>query len=413
MKITLFIIGSSLALLILLFIQIDWIFKSADLKEEQFNQKSTMALSRTVEELCSNEAVCRAFKNCLLDSKTGECRFQINANERNKVDSILNHYLKFYHINLNYIFEIINPDSVIAGSNQKRKAYSQSLQGKITNQNMELKLFFPEQREYIMAEMGPMFISSILLILIIITLFGLTINSLKKEKTILKETKDFVNNMTHELRTPITNIALASNFLVRNSLNDLEKIKLYSEVIQVENKKLNQLVERTLTVASLERGELIDLSSKINIHEVIKEAIQNLSIQIKDKGGEFHISYEAKEYFILGDRAHIAGIFSNLLDNAIKYTINKPMVSVKTYNSENNIVITISDNGIGIPQKNHNQIFESFYRIYNENTNSIKGYGLGLAYVKKVIEAHQGKICLSSIPGEGSQFDIFLPLTKV
>ena len=412
MKTSLFIITSALALAILLIIQINWILKSAELKEEQFNQRTTMALSRTVEDLCTDEAVCRAFRNCLMDSKTGECSLQIGAKEQQKVDSLLNYYLKSYHLNLNYSFEIVKPDTSAIASKQKGKIFSQSLERIATGKNMELKLLFPDHKEFIIAEMGTLFVSSVILIFIIIALFFLTIKSLKKEKRIFKETKDFVNNMTHELKTPIANISLASNFLVKNYSGNTEKIKSYSEIIQAENKRLNRLVERTLSVASLARGELMDLKDKVDIHEVIRESVKNLDMQIQDKGTQLTILCNAEKHFVSGDQIHLIGAFSNLLDNANKYSKEQPEISIKTYNSEKNIVITVTDNGIGIHRKKHEKIFDAFYRIYNGSNNDIKGDGLGLAYVKKVIEAHDGTIGLNSEPQKGCHFEIFLPLMK-
>ena len=234
--------------------------------------------------------------------------------------------------------------------------------------------------------------------------------SLIREKRISEHTTDFLNNMTHEFKTPLTNIALAGKMVGKEALSGHdEKVKHYSEIILQENEKLRLQVEQVLSMTALERGEIPIRKTEIDLHELIDNTIKCISIQIENLKGELTLNLKAENVFIQGDITHLTNAISNLIDNSIKYSKGQPKIVIQTFNSGQNIIITISDNGIGIEKEFQKKVFEKFFRVPTGNVNDVKGFGLGLAYIKKIVELHNGTIVLQSEPGRGTTFAITLP----
>lgn len=399
-KTHLFIAISSAALLALLIIQVSWIFKTAKIKEELFNEKAKMVLARTVEALSSDKETCRNMETA------------IGKNEIQKIDSLFKHYMKFYNFHIDYSFDVIRPIPFkpINETYFAANVYNKRLDEVVSKNGLELKLILPEKRQFIIAEMGTLFITSVVLIIVVLILFWRTIISLMKEKKISEQTTDFLNNMTHEFKTPLTNIALASKMIVKDlTPNQENKTKQYTEIILEENEKLKLQVEQVLSLTALERGEIPLQKVTLDFHELIKNSLKCMSMQLVEKQGNVDLSLRAERVAILGDKIHLTNAICNLLDNAIKYAALKPDVTIKTFNSENNLIVTIADNGIGIERKFQKKIFHKYFRIPTGNIHDVKGFGLGLAYVKKIIELHSGTIVLKSEKGNGAIFSITLP----
>jgi two-component system phosphate regulon sensor histidine kinase PhoR len=407
-----FIIFSSLALVLVLAIQVNWIFKTAQIKEELFNEKANIILARTTEDLKADPETYNNIKN-------GGGNHEIH-----KIDSLFKYYMKFYKFYIDYSFEVIQQgDSQPIflsyqneiGADQYFKptepaCYKNSLE-KVANTNgMELKLIFPDKKEFILQEMSTMFFASIVLILIVVFLFWHTVLSLFKEKAISEHTADFLNNMTHEFKTPITNISLAGKLIIKENANQNEdKVQHYSEIILEENEKLRLQVEQVLTMTAFERGETPMQKNTLDFHSLIIETLRGIQIQIENKQGQLNLNLEAGKFTINGDKIHLINAIRNLLDNAIKYSNNTPSILIQTSNIDSNLVISIADNGIGIDKKYHEKVFNKFFRVPTGDIHNVKGFGLGLAYVKKIIELHDGKISLSSNLNSGTVFTIQLP----
>ncbi|MGZ4089242.1 MAG: histidine kinase dimerization/phospho-acceptor domain-containing protein, partial [Bacteroidia bacterium] len=255
----LFIAVSSLALVIVLVIQINWILRTAKIKEELFNEKSNMVLLRTAEALRSDKDACMNVEvGCIIDS-TSEYALKLGTNEIRKIDSLLNHYMRAYNFHIDYSFELIKPGSVKAKNDWglTTNVYRQRLEEVVSKNGLELKLIFPEKKQFIIAEMGTLFITSVILICVVLVLFWRTILSLLKEKKLSEHTTDFLNNMTHEFKTPLTNIALAGKMILKDpAVKHEEKIKHFSGIILEENEKLRLQVEQVLSMTALERGEI-------------------------------------------------------------------------------------------------------------------------------------------------------------
>ncbi|WP_070137811.1 sensor histidine kinase [Crocinitomix algicola] len=250
------------------------------------------------------------------------------------------------------------------------------------------------------------------IILFVLIFFGFSISVIFKQKKLSEIKNDFINNMTHELKTPIATIGISSETLMNiNPEKSDDKILRYASIIYKENKRLESQVERVLNVANLDKGEIKLNLSTINLHEIIEEAKENFEYnQLEERGGQINLKLNAEYAVLKGDVVHITNIVNNLIDNAIKYCDKIPNLTIKTTNQKNKIIIQFSDNGKGISRDNIKYIFDKFYRVPTGNLHDVKGFGLGLFYVKTIVEAHNGTIHVRSNPGKGSEFSIALPL---
>ncbi len=274
-----------------------------------------------------------------------------------------------------------------------------------------LAVYFPEQQSYIFQSLGFMVSSSISLILIILGTFAFTIYIIIRQKKLSQMKNDFVNNMTHELKTPISTISLASQMLHDNSIPVEQKnIENISNVIMDESKRLGFQVEKVLQMSIFEQGNLKLKLQKINIHDLIANVVNNFAIQVRNQEGEIIQNLHAENYHLNVDEVHFTNILFNLLDNALKYSNEKPVINIVTKSSRNNFILLLSDNGIGIRKEDQKRIFEQFYRVPTGNIHNVKGFGLGLSYVKKVIDGHNGTITVESEPRKGTRFEIVLPI---
>ncbi len=397
---TIFISISSLALIIVLIIQVNWILQSAKIKEEIFNEKANMVLSKTADVLSLDEQACRN-----LDDEVG-------GNEIRKTDSLFTNYMNYYDLNLKYAFEVkkTDGDNQATGETKKNNVYKKRLDEAVSKNGLELNLLLPKKRQFILEEMGTMFITSVILILVVLILFWRTILLLIKEKKISEHTTDFLNNMTHEFKTPLTNIALSGKMLIKESNLKLEdKIKHYSTIILEENEKLRMQVEQVLSMTALERGEIPLHKTELDFHELIHDAVKHISIQIENKHGMLEELLEASNFVVMGDQTHLTNALRNLIDNSLKYSLEKPEISIHSWNEGDKLYVSIADKGIGIDKEFHGKVFDKFFRVPTGNLHDVKGFGLGLAYIKKIIQLHDGTIELRSEKGKGTSFIISIP----
>jgi two-component system, OmpR family, phosphate regulon sensor histidine kinase PhoR len=275
-------------------------------------------------------------------------------------------------------------------------------------------VFFPDVESNIMdvhAEVdSPWFFVGI--IIIVVTLFfGYAIAIITKQRKLSDTKNDFINNMTHELKTPISTISLSSEMILKNDFtNDPERLKRYANIIYKENKRLENQVERVLNVAKLDKHELILQKTKIDIHQLILEAKETFEFNQLEHNGKISLSLNATNAIFNADPVHITNVIYNLLDNAIKYCENTPEISLKTKNEDKKFILEMSDNGIGMKKEDLKNIFEKFYRVPTGNLHNVKGFGLGLFYVRMIIEQHGGSVKVKSEIGKGTSFCISLPV---
>ena len=247
--------------------------------------------------------------------------------------------------------------------------------------------------------------------LIVIFFFVYTLFVILKQRRLSEVQKDFINNMAHEFKTPISTIAISTEVLKDLSIIQTpERLLNYVTIIQNENQRLKQQVERVLQMARLDNEDIGLKREDCDLHELIREINTNSAIGLNARGGKVNLSLMATESRTNVDGLHFTNVISNLLDNAIKYNQATPEITIATQNVDRKILISISDNGIGISPDDQSKIFHKFYRVHTGNVHDVKGFGLGLHYVKLIVEKHGGKISVKSTPGKGSIFTIAIPL---
>lgn len=274
-----------------------------------------------------------------------------------------------------------------------------------------LIVHFPEQQQYLILKTWLTLTMALVLILIVVLCFAYAIFTIIKQKKLSTVKNDFINNMTHEFKTPISTISLATEALQDQSmLQNTDVRKRYLKIIDTENQRLSRQVEKVLQIASLEKEDFELKIEMVDVHKTIEKALQNIALQVEKKGGRIITDLKATQKEIPADEHHLTNIIYNLLDNASKYTVKPPQISITTAdNPGSGILIRIIDNGIGMTKEVINRIFDKFYRKPTGNLHEVKGFGLGLSYVKTLVEAHGGIIDVKSATGRGSVFEIFLP----
>jgi two-component system phosphate regulon sensor histidine kinase PhoR len=273
-----------------------------------------------------------------------------------------------------------------------------------------LLLYFPEQKIYLLTQMNIMSAISSIFILVIISSFTYTIITIIRQKKLSLIKNDFINNMTHELKTPISTISLACQALRDKDVQKSENLyQNYINVINEENERLGMMAEKVLQTAQLEKGKLRLNKVGFNFHDVIEDAINKIDLQLKARHGKITTNLAAEFSFVEADKVHLTNVIFNLLDNAIKYSPESPEIKISTENVNKGMMIHVKDNGSGISKANQKKIFDTLYRISTGNVHNVKGFGLGLSYVKAIVEMHGGYIKLESELKKGSVFSIFVP----
>ena len=279
-----------------------------------------------------------------------------------------------------------------------------------------LTIIVPEYKKIVYQSLRVPILSAIIFTIIIITAFYLTVRTMLKQKKISEIKNDFINNMTHEFKTPIATISLAVDAL-RNEkvISNKEKMNYFSTIIKEENRRMNRQVETILKAALLDKQEVQLLLRPMHAHEIIRDVADNFSLQLEDRNGKIELELNAENDFIEADEVHLSNLVNNLIDNAIKYSKDDqpPLIKISTASTNKSIIITIEDNGIGMTKETAKRVFEKFYRAHTGNIHNVKGFGLGLSYVKTMVEAHGGNIKVDSVLGKGSSFTIELPIKKL
>jgi two-component system phosphate regulon sensor histidine kinase PhoR len=258
-------------------------------------------------------------------------------------------------------------------------------------------------------------LTSVLFTIIIITAFYLTVRTMLRQKKLGEIKNDFINNMTHEFKTPIATISLAVDALKNEKvLQDRSKMSYFSAIIKEENQRMNRQVETILKASQLERQEVELNMQPLHVHKIITDVVDNFALQLQSKKGTAELLLNATNDLIMADEVHFSNMVNNLIDNAVKYSRdNTPLIlKIATTSNQKNLTIRVEDNGIGMSKETVKRVFERFYRAHTGNLHNVKGFGLGLSYVKTIVEAQGGEIKVDSVLGRGSTFILDLPLKK-
>ncbi|HAG15776.1 MAG TPA: hypothetical protein DCG69_04520 [Bacteroidales bacterium] len=402
--------------------QLYWIKNAYDLKKDQFDKRVLMGLksiSNTLFELQNAGTEKRVF---LIDNIQEPSDSDYEHLNYVLIDSLLANELICIHIEDDYEYAVYQgkTKNIIGGHFKHFQAEILSSEFKVSLNCVRsespyyLALYFPSHDNLIIHNMLAGFILSGLFVVILGFSFIYTVVVIFQQKKVSLMKNDFVNNMTHEFKTPIATVSLASEMLLRPEIqNNTEKTKKYAKIIYDENIRLKHQVDQILQIAVLDKGEFRIRKKEIDVHRILDEVIQNSEIFIHERKGSITKIYSAARPKIRADKMHFINIISNLLDNANKYSPEAPEITVRTKNIKNGILISVEDKGIGIKPDDQAYIFKQFHRVHTGNIHDVKGFGLGLFYAEKMVKEHDGFIRLNSTFGSGSTFEIYLPFNDL
>ncbi len=414
------IIIMTAALIGLLGIQLYWIQSASSVKEASFRRSVNEAMARVVYKLERLEkrraAEISPFGGMLSFNRHLDYSLFITEHE---MDSLISLELNIRGVDTRYQFGIYKPERdqfIMEKSSEQRmqliqKGYAYPLFSFDMFTTPEyLLIYFPRERQFLLTELWGMLLISIVLIVVIVYTFSYTITILVRQRKLSDMKTDFINNMTHEFKTPISTISLACEALSDKEIPKSESVyDSYIEMISEENRRLSMLSERILHASVLEKGELKMHKELVNLHTIIRDVIKSIRIQVEIKDGVIYANLRAKPAQLEGDRVHLTNLVFNLLDNANKYTPRKPVIRIRTENSGHGITLKVEDNGSGISKTEQKKIFDKLYRIPTGNIHDVRGFGLGLSYVKAIVEEHKGKINIESEMNKRTIFTIYLP----
>lgn len=414
------IIAITIALTGLMGIQIYWIRNASSVKEANFRRSVNEAITKVVSKIELFE------KRRSIEKSRPEGLLNISAHlpydefiTKNVLDSIISRELNIRGIDTRFEFGIYKPENeaylIEKSPNYRKELFDKGyafplFQSDIFTPPEYLLIAFPNEQRFLLTELWGMLLISLVLIIVIVYSFSYTITIIFRQKRLSEMKNDFINNMTHEFKTPIATISLACEAMNDKDIQrSAELSATYINMIQEENKRLAGMAEKILQTAVIDSGELKIKKEMINIHDIIHDVVKNIRIQVEIKDGVIIKSFYATDPRINGDKVHVTNLIYNLLDNANKYSPRKPMIRISTENTSNGIQITIDDNGIGISKSEQKKIFDKLYRVPTGNIHDVRGFGLGLSYVKAIVEEHHGKISIESEVNKGSKFKVFLP----
>jgi two-component system phosphate regulon sensor histidine kinase PhoR len=428
-----------LSLLGLIFFQILWLKSSLESQEQKFNEHLIMATYQVSEDLIQEKGnlmplikkknqsllpserlqleffaptiaqkftkdeikqiIRRAFEKQQLKKVPFE--FSISSMSLAGEDLVSENYYKMQADTINNIRQAIPLESP-SGSNSEG----------ISPQEF-LVILIPHAKNFIWQSMTWFITGSVLFTIIIMCAFFITVRALIKQKKLSEIKSDFINNMTHEFKTPLATISLAVDALKNDKVSgNKEKMDYFTGIIKEENKRMNKQVETILQAALLDKQEVQLNLKKLHAHEMINSALNNIHLQVEEKQGKLESNLAATKDLVMLDDVHFTNLISNLLDNAVKYSKENLKIVLSTQNTGTQFKIRIEDNGIGMNKETVSRIFEKFYRAHTGNLHNVKGFGLGLSYVKTMVDAHQGTIKAESTPGKGTIFYLSFPLAK-
>ncbi|MBK6340231.1 MAG: HAMP domain-containing histidine kinase [Bacteroidetes bacterium] len=396
-------------------IQVYWMQQALSLQEKQFDHRIRIALYGAADELISQTKGSQVLLETINRVYSNYYTIDFSAPVKTKeLEQIL--LTSFQNQNLNVDFEYgifdCTDERILYGrlvkieEKLKDRAVVFDLDGA---ENYYIGILFPTQRSFLLNQIN-IWIFFTAVLLLVILFFTYTIWTILKHRRLSEVKNDFINNMTHEFKTPISTIALSSEVLLKDNIMDNpERFRHYVKIINEENKRLKGHVESVLQIALFDNKKIGFNRKDLNINDILQNISKNMQPRLDEKSGNLNLEFMAQNPIVSGDENHLTNVFYNILDNAIKYCDKIPEIRISTINLKKYISIEISDNGKGMKKENSKQIFEKFYRVPSGNVHDVKGFGIGLFYVKQIVDEHKGKIKVKSVLGKGTIFRIYLP----
>lgn len=398
--------------------QLFWMEKAFDLREREFNDRVNLALRNVAQEIM---VLNKDSSDAPPVRQLASNYFIVGTNDTLHpylLESLLDAEFRTRNIKTNFEYSIYDcfTDSLVYGgmvvlSEEPTIASERPVIPKWERDSHYFAIYFPDKDSYLISQMSIWLFSSGIL-LVVIVFFAYTLWVILKQKKLSEIKTDFINNMTHEFKTPISTISASAELLKTGNLDsDAQKRSRYYQMIADESNRLKLQVEKVLQMAQFDTNDINLNLTSCDIHELIRKAVASVQILLDEKTGRIELDLQASKTEMKVDELHFTNIIRNLLDNAIKYCDKSPIIRIATSDTKHGITITVKDNGIGINPIQKKQVFEKFYRVPTGNVHNVKGFGLGLYYVKSLVEAHQGTVKVES-DTTGSTFTIFLPYLK-
>jgi len=395
--------------------QIYWVRRAFDIRENQFYRDVNTALNTVARSLHAVNKTPEPITNPVEQISSNYFTVYINGPiDANVLEFLLVTEFKNRNIKAGFEYGIYDcSEKCMVGGNYISPGNIRSISQfpetpKLSAEGYYFAVQFPYLEANLISQMGIWGFSSAVT-LVVILFFGYTLFVILKQRRLSEVQKDFINNMTHEFKTPISTIAISAQVLRDPGIvKSPERLLNYATIIENENQRLKQQVERVLQMAQLDKEDIDLKQEHVDMHELIAGAVRTRGLDLE---GEIQTDFQAQHHSITGDPLHLSNVLYNLLDNAVKYCNCRPTVTIRTKNPDNqNLEIIVSDNGIGIAPAEQSKIFGKFYRVPTGNVHNVKGFGLGLSYVKEIVTRHKGRIRVESEPGKGSIFTVILPL---
>ena len=395
--------------------QIFWVDKAFTIQDREFNDRTVIALTSVVERIQVLNKDSSDVDEPVVQETSNYFVAHVNDTlHPYLLESLLKEEFQSSLLKQNFeyvIYDCFN-DSIVFGSKVNVdqpdnivKSEDVTPHKKLNRDGHYFGVYFPEKKGYIMDQMGIWMFSSFIILLVVL-FFAYSIMAILKQKRLSEIKTDFINNMTHELKTPISTISISTRALL--NVSNMESVEKYARIIKTENERLQNQVERVLDIATLSPNTLNLDKKHIYIHKLLEEITESLELKLAEVDGKLYFNFQAQSEIVYSDKLHLTNIFTNLIDNAIKYCKQSPEIKIHTSQLKNKIIILIEDNGIGIDKKHYSMIFEKFFRVPSGDKHDVKGFGLGLFYVKSVLEALDGSIKLIKSDSTGSTFKIEL-----
>lgn len=412
------IIISSLAVLGIFFTQVYWVRESFDLKEEQFENSVRIALKGVVNQLLNYNLTGDRSVHSQVPGQPDYAIPEAGNINPSLLDFKITEEFNCMQVGQDYSYGILDlsTGAIVMGKGAAKakeliaSRHQIPLTGFHESDRFILAAYFPKEGNMLLMRMLNWLVLSVIFALMLLTGFYFTLHFLFRQKKLSEMKSDFISNMTHEFKTPLATISLASEMLMKKEVAENPyKTGRYARIIFDENTRMQNQVEQILNVSLLEQGRFRLKMKETDVHEMINKVVSGFVIIIQKRKGSIQKVLAAAQPVIQADRIHFMNVISNLLDNANKYSPDAPEIVIRTENADGGIIISVEDKGIGISRENQQYIFRNLYRVPTGNIHNVKGFGIGLFYVKTIVEAHGGTISLTSEPEKGARFDVFLP----